>query len=287
MLPSSCHLQLLLLQFLSYKLVQNLPGTPKLAEKDKIIEDMLKQVEELRRRSEQGSQQLQGEIQENCLEITLRDHFPKDQFEENEVGRNGADLLQRVVGPGGGICGTILWESKRTRTWQETWLTKLREDQRTARASLCAIASTALPKGIESFDRIDDVWVTGFPTLVPMACALRYTLIQTHALRLAAQDQGEKSDRMYSYVTGHEFKQRISAIVEGLVSLRENLEREKRTVTAAWAKREKFQDLIMIGVAGLYGDLHGILGKALVEIEGLEAPQLAASTAESGDSPPS
>lgn len=258
----------------------------RVAEKDKVIEDMRKQVEELRRKSEQGSQQLQGEVQELRLESALRDHFPRDEFEAVEVGRNGADLLQRVVGPGGAFCGTILWECKRTRTWQEAWLTKLRDDQRAVRASLCAIVSTALPKEIESFDRVDDVWVTGFPCLLPVASALRFTLIQTHTLHLATQNREDKTGRMYSYITGHEFKQRVSGIVEGLVSLRANLEREKRSVTAAWAKREKCQDLIMVGVAGLYGDLHGILGKALAEVDGLEAPLLVAATSELGDSPP-
>jgi hypothetical protein len=230
---------------------------------------------------------LQGEIQEVRLESILRDHFPKDEFEAVAVGRTGADLLQKVAGPSGSVCGSILWECKRTRTWQESWLAKLREDQRAVRASLCAIVSTTLPKEIESFERVDDVWVTGFPCLLPVASALRFTLMQTHALHLATQDRDQKTGRMYSYIAGHEFKQRVSAIVEGLVSLRANLEREKRSITAAWAKREKFQDLIMIGVAGLYGDLYGILGKALVEIEGLEAPQLVASTSESGDSPQS
>lgn len=248
----------------------------KFAEKDKVIDDMRKQVEELRRKSEQSSQQLTGEVQEMELETILRAQFPKDEFEPVAVGRSGGDLLQRVIGPGGIACGTILWESKRTKVWQDAWLAKIRDDQRSARAGLCVIASTALPKGLDTFDRLEDVWVTSFNCIGPLAKALRLTLIQTAVLQLAGQDRTGKTDRMYSYITGQDFKQRVSATVEGYASLRADLEREKRSVTAAWAKREKYHDLIMIGTAGLYGDLYGILGKSMPEIEGLEAPQLPA-----------
>jgi hypothetical protein len=246
----------------------------KLAEKDKVIDDMRKQVDELRRKSEQGSQQLQGEVQEMELEAVLRSQFPQDEFEPFAVGRPGGDLIQKVIGPGGMVSGTILWESKRTKSWTNDWLAKVRENQRNVRASLGVIVSTALPKGLVNFDRIEDVWVSGLDCLIPLAKALRFTLLQTAVLQLAGQDRSGKTERMYSYVTAQDFKHMVSSIMEGYVSLRTDLEREKRSVTAAWAKREKFHDLVMMGTAGLYGDLHGILGKSMPEIEGLEAPQL-------------
>jgi hypothetical protein len=246
----------------------------KLAEKDKTIDDMRKQVEELRRKSYQGSQQLQGEVQERELEAILRSQFPHDEFEAIAVGRPGGDLIQRVIGTGGMICGSILWESKRTRSWQKDWLAKTRENQRSVRASLSVIISTALPKGLVSFDRIEDVWVSALDCLVPLAKALRFTLYQTSVLQLASQDRGVKTERVYGYVTGEDFKQRVSSIMEGYVSLRSDLERERRSVTAAWAKREKFHDLVLMGTAGIYGDLHGILGKTLPLIEELEDPEL-------------
>jgi len=246
----------------------------KMAEKDKIIDDMRKQVEELRQKSEQGSQQLQGEVQELELEAILRCHFPKDEFEPVAVGRPGGDLLQKVIGAGGMVCGSILWESKRTKGWQDGWLPKARDNQRNARASLSVIASTALPKGLTNFDRVDDVWVTGFECVIPLAKTLRAALIQTNLAQVAGQDRSGKTDRMYSYVTGQDFKHRVSSIVEAYVTLQEDMEREKRSVTAAWARRGRSHELIMLGAAGMYGDLQGILGKTMPEIEGLEAQDL-------------
>ena len=235
---------------------------------------MRKQVEELRRKSEQGSQQLQGEVQELELEAILRSQFPKDEFEPVAVGRAGGDILQKVIGAGGTVCGTILWESKRTKGWQEGWLSKARENQRNAHASVSVIATTALPKGLTNFDRVEDVWVSGFECVVPLAKALRATLIQTDLAQLVGQDRSGKTDRMYSYVTGQNFKHRVSAIVEAYVKLQEDLDREKRSVTAAWARRVRSHELILLGAAGMYGDLQGILGKTMPQIEGLEALHL-------------
>jgi len=248
----------------------------KIAEKDKVIDDMRKQVEELRRKSEQNSQQLVGEVQEMELEAILRAQFPRDEFEPVPVGRSGGDLIQKVFGPNGIVCGTILWESKRTKDWNPAWLPKVRDDQRNARAGLSVIVSAALPKGVLSFDRIDDVWVVSFACILPLATVLRFSLTQVAALQVAGQDRSGKTDRMYSYITGQDFKRRVSATVEGYMTLHTDLEREKRSVTAAWARREKAHELILVGTAGLYGDLQGILGKSMPEIEGLEASQIEA-----------
>jgi hypothetical protein len=131
-----------------------------------------------------------------------------------------------------------------------------------------------LPKGLTSFDRVEDVWVSGFECVVPLAKALRATLIQTDLAQLVGQDRSGKTDRMYSYVTGQDFKHRVSSIVEAYVKLQEDLDREKRSVTAAWARRVRSHELILLGAAGMYGDLQGILGKTMPQIEGLEALHL-------------
>lgn len=258
----------------------------KLAEKDKVIADMRKQVEELRQKSEQGSQQLQGEVQESELEAILRSQFPRDEFEPVAVGRAGADLLQKVIGASGAVCGTILWESKRTKSWQGGWLSKARENQRSARATLTVIASATLPKGLINFDRVEDVWISSFDCIIPLAKALRATLIQTNLAQFSGHDRSSKAERMYSYVTGQEFKHRISSIVEAYVTLQKDLEREMRSVTAAWARRAKSHQLIILGAAGMYGDLHGILGKSMPEIESLEAVQLESNSISLPDAEP-
>jgi hypothetical protein len=150
----------------------------KFAEKDQIMLAMHKQIEELKRRAEQGSQQLQGEVQELELENLLRTKFPFDTIEPVPKGEFGGDALQRVVSANGQPSGTILWESKRTKNWSDGWLVKLREDQRTAKAEIAVLVSQVLPKGVESFDVIDGVWVSSPRTAMPVAVVLRQSMME-------------------------------------------------------------------------------------------------------------
>jgi hypothetical protein len=138
-------------------------------EKEEQISSMQRQIEELRRRAEQGSQQLQGEVQEIELESLLRAKFPQDLIEPVPKGEFGGDVLHRVIGPLGQQCGTILWESKRTKNWSDTWLPKLRDDQRTAKAELALIVSQTLPRGVETFDFMDGIWVSDSRCAIPVA----------------------------------------------------------------------------------------------------------------------
>ena len=161
----------------------------KVAEKEQTISAMQKQIEELKRKAEQGSQQLQGEVQELELEGTLRTKFPRDVVEAVPRGEHGGDALHRVCGPMQQICGTILWESKRTKNWSDGWLAKLREDQRATKAELAVIVSQALPKDVETFDFLDGVWVTSPRNVVPVAIALRHMLIELSLARQAGEGQ--------------------------------------------------------------------------------------------------
>ena len=242
----------------------------KVAEKDKLIADMNKQIADLQHKGQQTSSWLKGETQELELESILRIQFPKDHFEAIAAGRPGGDLIQIVFGPNGLSCGSILWESKRTKSWQDGWLQKIRDDQRSAHTTVCVIVSAALPKGLDSFDRIDDVWVASFDLAVPLAKALHQTLTQNAFYQNASQDRNTKADRIYNYVTGQDLNQRVSAIVEGYKGLRSNLEKEKQATTAAWAKREKFHEMLLSGTAGLYGDMLSIAGSSMPEIEDFE-----------------
>jgi hypothetical protein len=246
----------------------------KLAERDKLIADMQKQVQELRRKSEQGSQQIQGEVLELELEAMLRTAFPADQIEPVPKGRCGGDVVHRVVGSNGLPCGTILWESKRVRAWSNDWLAKNREDQRLVGASVGAIVTTSLPKGVDSFDHLDGVWVAAVRCTLPLAKALRHALIEAAMARILTEGRDGKMERMYVYLTGPLFRGRVSAIVEACVTMQEDLEAEKRAFTRAWAKRQRRLELLMTGTAGMYGDFQGIVGRTLPELEGLQVPQL-------------
>ena len=238
---------------------------------------MQRQIEELKRKAEQGSQQLQGEVQELELENVLRGKFPRDNVEPVPKGDHGGDVLHRVLGPTEQICGTILWESKRTKNWSDGWLSKLREDQRAAKAEFAVIVSQVLPKDVESFDLVDGVWVTCPKTFVPVAVALRHSLLELSPVRQAGEGQQTKMEMIYQYLTGSRFRQRVQGIVEKFSDMQDDLDKERKTMTKLWAKRQEQIRCVIESTAGMYGDLQGIAGKTLQEIEGLEVPLLEAT----------
>jgi hypothetical protein len=242
----------------------------KVMEADQTIASMQIQIEELKRRAEQGSQQLQGEVQELELETLLRTKFPRDTIEPVPKGEYGGDALQRVIGPLSQLCGTILWESKRTKNWSDGWLVKLRDDQRAAKAEVAVIVSQTLPKGVESFDLIEGIWVTHSRSMLSVAVALRHSLIEVASARQALEGQQTKTEMIYQYLTGPRFRHRVEAIVEAFSSMQEDLDREKKAITKQWAKREEQIERVMGATVGMYGDLQAIAGKSLQEIEGLE-----------------
>jgi hypothetical protein len=242
----------------------------KVAEKEEQIAGMQRQIEELKRKAEQGSQQLQGEVQELELESLLQSTFPNDSIEPVAKGEHGGDVVHKVAGPNGQHCGTILWESKRTKNWSDAWLSKLREDQRAAKAEVALIVTQALPDGVETFNMIDGVWVTSHHCAIPVAIALRYSLIELAAARQAGEGQQTKMELVYQYLTGPRFRHRIQAIVEKFGDMHEDLQRERKTMTKLWARREEQIRCVVESTAGMYGDLQGIAGKTLQEIEGLE-----------------
>lgn len=246
----------------------------KVLEKDQTIASMQQKIEELKQKAEQGSQQLQGEVQELELESLLRAKFPFDTIEPVPKGEFGGDALQRVTSPGGQPCGTILWESKRTKNWSDGWLAKLREDQRTAKAEVSVLVSQALPKGIEAFDVVDGVWVTSPRAALPVATVLRHSLQQVSMARAVSEGQQTKTEMVYQYLTGPRFRQRVEAIVEAFSSMQEDLDRERKAIMKQWAKREEQIERVMGATVGMYGDLQGIAGKSLQEIEGLELSAL-------------
>lgn len=257
----------------------------KVLEKEQTIAAMQKQIEELKRKAEQGSQQLQGEVQELEIEALLGATFPRDTIQPVPKGEHGGDVLQIVTGPLGQSCGTILWESKRTKNWSDGWLTKLREDQRAAKAELSVIVSQVLPKGVEIFELVDGVWVVHPKVVLPVAVALRQMLIEVASARQATEGQQTKMEMIYEYLTGPRFRHRVEAIVEAFSTMREDLDKEKKAITKQWAKREEQIERVMQATVGMYGDLQGIAGKSLKEIEGLELTAIEGPASE-GVGPP-
>ncbi|WP_315795725.1 DUF2130 domain-containing protein [Bradyrhizobium sp. SZCCHNRI3043] len=244
----------------------------KVAEKDNLISSLQRQIEDLKRKAEQGSQQLQGEVLELELESILRANFPHDTIESVAKGEFGGDVVQRVATPIGQTCGAMLWETKRTKNWADGWLSKLRADQRAAGAELAILVSTALPRSVETFGYVDGVWVTDFRYVLPLALALRQSLIEIGAARQANNGQSTKMELIYQYLTGPKFRHRIEAIVEKFSDMKDDLDKERKAMTRLWSKREAQIRGVIESTVGMYGDLQGIAGKALQEIDGLELP---------------
>jgi hypothetical protein len=241
----------------------------KVSEKEVQITGMQRQIEELRRKANQGSQQLQGEALEFELETLLRDRFSGDVIEAVPKGEFGGDIIHRVRNEFGRICGTMLWEAKSAKAWNNRWLEKLRTDQRSTNAEIGLIVSNVLPAGLETFDRIDNVWVTKKRFAIPLAMALRQSLIEVSNSREAAKGQRTKMEMVYQYLTGPQFRHRIDVIVEKFTDMQSDLDRERKALIRIWAKREEQLKSVIDSSAGLYGDLQGIAGRALPEIESL------------------
>ncbi len=243
-------------------------------EKDKRINDLLRDIEELKRRAEQGPIQTRGEVLETELEEILRSQFPIDQIEPVPRGKKGADVLQRVHNQLGQFCGTIIWEAKRTKNWNDGWIDKLKEDQREAKAEIAVIVTTAMPKDVVNFHLIDGVWVTEYNLVPCLAMALRMNLIQVASERRAAVGKQEKMEALYSYLSGPEFSQKVEAIVKAFLSMKSDLESEKAAMSRIWAKREKQIERVITNITRMYGDMQGIIGASLPEIKSIEFKNL-------------
>ncbi len=238
-------------------------------EKDKKLQDALDQIESLKTKIQQGSQQTQGETLELEMETKLRSEFPTDVITEVKKGQRGADISQEVIDRNGRNCGKILWESKNAQ-WSEGWLDKLKEDQRQAKADISVLVSVNLPEGVESFVYKNGVWICGVKYFVGLAFALRYNLVSLHNERISSEGKDEKMKILYSYLTGSEFRNRVSGIVDAFSNLQEELEKEKRYFNVKWAKQEKEIRKVIDHTHGMYGDLQAVIGKSLPEIKTME-----------------
>lgn len=242
----------------------------KILEKDKKLSDAMKMVEEYKRKLEQGSQQSQGEVMEDELKKILGTEFPYDQILDVPKGIRGADLIQIVKNNLGKECGTILWESKRTKAWTEGWITKLKQDQREIKAELAIIVTQVMPQGIKNFGIKEGIWIVDYQTVVGAAISLRNNLIDLFSVRSANKGKEEKKEILWNYLTSVEFKQRVEAIYESYNNLLDELKKEKDWFTKKWAREEKNISRVADNLLGMHGDLEGIVGKTLPELEQLK-----------------
>jgi hypothetical protein len=243
----------------------------KLREKDKTIEDLKRLLEDARRKSEQGSQELQGEVLELDLQAALALRFPRDVVRPVPKGMRGADLVQEVRDAALAPCGLIVWETKNTRNWEPAWIAKLKDDQRACGASLAVLVTAALPAEARSgFASIDGVWVASLTAWPALAIALREQLLAVAFARNAATGMGEKMEALYRYLSGDAFRHRVETIIEAFTALREQLDRERRAMERIWKERERQIERVVAATAGLYGEVRGTIGQSMPAIAALE-----------------
>ena len=251
----------------------------RIGEKNQLILSMQKQIDELRRKSEQGSPQLQGDAMEVELHKLLSERFERDTVTRVQKGEFGGDVVHQVLSRSGQVCGTILWESKRTKSWSDAWLAKLRQDQRAAKAEIAVIVSQALPKGVMNFDLVEGVYVVSPQCIVPVATLLRKALLELAIARQSSAGRETKAAQIYQYLIGPRFRQRVQAIVEAFTCMQDDLSAERKVLQKQWAKREMQLERLMNSTVGMYGELQGIAGRSLEEIEGLDVLTLASPSA--------
>jgi len=241
-----------------------------LKEKEKQIEDLRKSVAEVKRKSEVGSQERQGEILEMDIEQNLSRAFPMDSFSPVSKGVRGADILHEIRNEIQQPCGTIIWEAKNAKRWNSAWMEKLKDDQRNSTATFAVLVTSVLPEGMINFGQIDGVWVSDVDSYIGLTIALRQHLVDITFARKASQGKNEKVEIVYQYLAGEEFKQRIEAIVESFNAMQEQLLRERRAMEKIWKEREKQIQRITTNTVGMYGEMRGIIGSSLPTIQSLE-----------------
>ena len=241
------------------------------AEKERQLADMRRQIEDLRRKADQGSSQLQGEAGEWQLEGVLREACRSDNITAVSQGVRGADIDHVVLDARGTRAGAILWECKNTRNWSDTWIGKLKMDQRAIHADVAVLVTACLPRGVSRFAYLDGVLVTDFASAAGVAVILRTQLLAVAQARVAALHKEERLELLHRYLTGTDFRHRVEAVVEAFAQMRQDLEQERRAAERQWSRRARQLEAVTLNVAGMYGDLQGLV-PALPSIGLLEAP---------------
>jgi len=240
------------------------------------IESAQREVADLKRKLESGSQQLQGEALEVSLEGLLRAAFPLDEIVAVPKGMNGADLLHHVRNAAGQRCGTVIWEAKQTKAWQPLWLRKLKDDQQAVGAELAVIVTAAMPRDThEPFVRESDVWICRFDAARALAETLRLALVELHRARQANLGRAEKMALVYNYICSPQFTQRVKSVAEGFVLMRQELEAEKMAAARVFKKREMQLTRMQEGLLGVVGDLQGIGEQSLAQLDAVAPLPLA------------
>ena len=241
-----------------------------LSTQKKIVNDLKKQLQDAQRKAEQGSQQLQGEVQELAIEEWLTEQFPQDTIQEIKKGQRGADCLQIVNNGAYQNCGSIYYESKRTKAFQPSWIGKFKDDIQEKNANIGVLVTEAMPKGMDRLGLKEGIWICSFDEFKGLCTVLRESVIQIGNAIGAQENKGDKMNMLYGFLTSNEFRLQIEAIVAGFTQMQSDLEREKRSMHGLWKKREKQIDNVLLNTSRMYHSIKGIAGDTVQTVPLLE-----------------
>ncbi len=230
------------------------------------LDEQKKLADEMKRRAEQSSMQRQGESQEILLEEILKENFPFDIIEEVGKGVEGADCMQIIRNSAGTVCGKIIYESKRTKAWSNSWVDKLKSDKRNKGADAAILVTQAFPKNIDRFGEKDGVWLCSFTEVNSVAHLLRNGIIKVYEANKAQEGKGDKMQMLYDYLTGNEFRGQVEAIMEGFMAMKQGITKERIQMEKIWKEREKQLKKVLISTSGMYGSVKGIAGASIGDI---------------------
>lgn len=242
----------------------------KLKEMEEKLEAQRKLAEEAVRRSQQGSMQLQGEVQELLLEEMLRVAFPFDIITEVGKGVRGADCIQTVHSKTGQVCGKIIFESKRTKHFDKGWIEKLKSDMRSTNSDVAVLVSLRLPDEIKQFTQIDGVWICTFEEISALVNVLRDGMVRVYTAVRSQENKGDKMHMLYDYLTSNEFAEQWQAIREGFLNMKISIQRERDAMEKLWKAREKQLEKVLLNAAHIRGSVEGIAGTEAVDLNLLE-----------------
>ncbi|MGJ8736431.1 DUF2130 domain-containing protein [Zobellia laminariae] len=242
-------------------------------EMQKQLEDQKKLTEEMKRKQEQGSMQLQGEVQELAIEEWLAAQFPLDSIEEIKKGARGGDCIQIVNTRAAQNCGSIYYESKRTKDFQPTWIEKFKADIRDRGANIGVLVTEVMPSGMDRMGLRDGIWICNYDEFKGLCAVLRETIVKLDTAISSQENKGDKMDMLYTFLTGNTFRMQVEAIVEGFTQMKTDLESEKRSMQRIWKQREKQIEKVVTNTIDMYGSIKGIAGNAIQSVKALELPE--------------
>jgi hypothetical protein len=161
----------------------------------------------------------------------------------------------------------ILWECKNAKTYQASWLAKLKDEMAEEKAQMGVLVFNPTDGGGEDFQQLaDNIWLIKPRYAIMLATFLREVCVRVHIANRNAEGKDVKMELIYNYLTGGEFNNRIRYIIESYEEMARQLDTEKKQAQKRWAAQEKILEKVTNSLYGMSGDLQGIAGQEVIAL---------------------